>query len=142
MTKKNDGMKREAAPKSEGGASSPAGEEARGAPRGEEPAATKRPERFSVKHKRRAIERLLRGETLDALARELGVTAATIAGWRDTFLAGGEAALKTREPTPQDEENRRLKEALGEMTMRLELAREAVARLQENRPFGSRRSSP
>jgi transposase-like protein len=98
--------------------------------------------RFSARRKREAITRLLRGETLDALARELGVTAATIADWREAFLYAGEAALKTRGPTPQDAEIRQLKEALGDMAMRLELAREANRRLGLNVPFGSRRSRP
>jgi len=35
------------------------------------------------------ILRLLRGEPLDGVARELGVTAATLAQWREQFLAGG-----------------------------------------------------
>ncbi len=97
-------------------------------------------QRLSARRKREVITRLLRGETLDALARELGVTAATIAEWRDTFLAAGEAALKTRTPTAQDAEVRQLKETLGDVTMRLELAREANRRLGLNYPFDSRRS--
>ncbi len=44
--------------------------------------------------------RLLRGEDLELVSRELGVTAAELSGWRDTFLAGGEAALKTGLRTP------------------------------------------
>ena len=104
--------------------------------------AAPRDQRFSARKKREAITRLLRGETLDALARELGVTAATLSEWRDTFLAAGEAALKTRGPTAQDAEVRQLKEALGDMAMRLELAREANRRLGLNVPFGSRRSRP
>ena len=40
--------------------------------------------------------RLLRGEELELVSRELGVTAATLFGWRDDFLAGGQAALKSR----------------------------------------------
>ena len=50
--------------------------------------------RFSAPRKASTVLRLLRGESLELLARELGVTAATLAGWRDDFLAGGQAALK------------------------------------------------
>jgi len=39
---------------------------------------------------------LLRGEDLETISRRNGVTAATISGWRDVFLAGGEAGLKSR----------------------------------------------
>ena len=52
---------------------------------------------------------------------ELGVTAATVAGWRDHFLAGGQAALKTRQPDARDEEVMRLKAKIGDLTMENEL---------------------
>jgi transposase InsO family protein len=42
------------------------------------------------------VLRLLRGEELDALSRELGVTAATLAQWRERFLAAGQASLRER----------------------------------------------
>ena len=44
--------------------------------------------RWSAKRKAAAILRLLRGEDLETLSRELGVTAATLSGWRDQFLDG------------------------------------------------------
>jgi transposase-like protein len=60
--------------------------------------------RFSAPRKAATVLRLLRGERLELLARELGVTAATLAGWRDDFLAGGQAALKSRPADDRDEE--------------------------------------
>ncbi|QSQ17912.1 transposase [Myxococcus landrumensis] len=54
--------------------------------------------RFSAKRKKEAVLRLLKGEELDALTRELGVTAAVLSEWREKFLAGAEANLKSREP--------------------------------------------
>ena len=56
--------------------------------------------RFSSRRKTEAVLRLLRGEELDALSRELGVTAATLAQWRERFLVGGQASLRSR---PADE---------------------------------------
>ena len=47
--------------------------------------------RFSSRRKTEAVLRLLHGEELDALSRELGVTAATLAQWRERFLAAGQA---------------------------------------------------
>ena len=49
-----------------------------------------RPERgrFSSRRKAEAVLRLLHGEEFDALSRELGVTAVTLAQWRERFLAG------------------------------------------------------
>jgi len=52
--------------------------------------------RFSRGKKARAVLRLLRGEGLDKLSRELGVTAASLADWRDRFLVGGQSNLKSR----------------------------------------------
>ena len=61
------------------------------------------PGRFSARRKTETILRMLRGEPLDSLARELGVTAATLAHWREQFLSGGQAALKSR---PADRQGR------------------------------------
>ena len=47
----------------------------------------------------RRVLRLLRGEDLETVPRSLGVTAATLSGWREAFLAAGEAALTTRATT-------------------------------------------
>jgi hypothetical protein len=44
--------------------------------------------RMSRQRKRAAVLRLLRGEDLELVSRSLGVTAATLSGWRDDFLAG------------------------------------------------------
>src|SRR4030095_14583355 len=52
--------------------------------------------RMSRQRKRDAVLRLLRGEDLETVSRALGVTAATLTAWRDSFLAAGEAALAAR----------------------------------------------
>lgn len=97
--------------------------------------------RFSSKRKMEAVLRLLKGESLDALSRELGVTAAKLSEWREAFLVGAEANLKSREPTAVDEENLRLKAKIGELTMENELLREKARRLEVNAPhFPWRRS--
>ena len=49
--------------------------------------------RMSRQRKTAAVLRLLRGEDLETVSRGLGVTAATLSGWREAFLAAGEAAL-------------------------------------------------
>jgi hypothetical protein len=51
--------------------------------------------RCSSQRKSATVLRLLRGKALELLSRELGVTAATLSGWRDDFLAGGQRALKS-----------------------------------------------
>ena len=98
----------------------------------------RKPQRFSAKLKSQIVVRLLRGEDLELLSREFGVTAALISRWRDDFLSGGEAAMKRKED-PESEEIKRLREKLGEVTMESELLREKIERLEQNRPLSRRR---
>lgn len=49
--------------------------------------------RWSANKKTDAVLRLLRGERLDELSRELRVQAHRLAAWRDEFLAAGKVAL-------------------------------------------------
>src|SRR5215216_5788414 len=60
--------------------------------------------RFSARRKLAAVTRLLRGEPLETVARELNVTAARLSGWRDRALLGAEAAMKERERDGHEEE--------------------------------------
>ena len=97
--------------------------------------------RFSARRKTETILRLLRGESLDSLARELGVTAATLAGWREAFLGGGQAALKSRPVDERDDEIQRLRAKVGQITMNNELLLERCHRLEANLPLPRRRPS-
>ena len=95
--------------------------------------------RFSSPRKTAAVLRLLRGEDLELLSRELGITAATLSGWRDDFLAGGQAALKSRPTDDRDDEIARLRSKVGELTMDNELL---LQRCRAERPFAPRRRRP
>ena len=97
--------------------------------------------RFSARRKTDTILRMLRGEPLDSLARELGVTAATLATWREQFLAGGQAALKSRPADERDDEIQRLRAKVGEITMNNELLLERCHRMEANLPLTRRRPS-
>jgi transposase-like protein len=110
-----------------------------GAPAGGDGA--REPGRFSARRKTDTILRMLRGEPLDTLARELGVTAATLAHWREEFLAGGQAALKSRPADERDDEIQRLRAKVGEITMNNELLLERCHRLEANQPLPRRRPS-
>src|SRR5689334_17458935 len=66
--------------------------------------------RMSAGRRREAVLRLLRGEDLELVSRELGVTAAELSGWREAFLAAGEASLRSRPADARDAEIGRLKE--------------------------------
>jgi transposase-like protein len=96
--------------------------------------------RFSSKRKAEAVLRSLRGEDLDALSRELRVTAATLAQWRECFLAGGQASLKSRPEDERDGEIRRLQAKVGEITMENELLRERAHAAEAGLPLAQRRS--
>ena len=98
--------------------------------------------RMSRRRKRDAVLRLLRGEDLETVSRSLGVTAATLSGWRDAFLAAGEASLATRPVGGEALESERLKARLGEMLLREELLEAKIAALEEGRPLARRRPRP
>lgn len=97
--------------------------------------------RFSARRKTETILRLLRGEPLDGVARELGVTAATLAQWREQFLAGGQGALKSRPADERDDEIQRLRAKVGEITMHNELLLDRCHRLEAGGPLAPRRRS-
>src|SRR3954469_3650698 len=96
----------------------------------------------SGRPKQDAALRLLRGEDMELLARGLGVTAAELSGWREAFLAGGEAALKSRPADARDDEIGRLKEKVGDLTMANELLEAKIERLETARPLPRWRSRP
>src|SRR5262245_27790481 len=102
---------------------------------------SREPGRFSARRKTETILRLLRGESLDTLARELGVTAATLAQWREVFLGGGQTALKSRPADERDDEIQRLRAKVGEITMSNELLLERCHRLEANLSLPRRRPS-
>ena len=98
--------------------------------------------RMSRQRKRIAVLRLLRGEDLELVSRELGVTAATLSAWRDDFLAGGEAALASRPKDARDLEADQLKAKLGEVLLERELLQRKIELLESGRPLARRRSRP
>ena len=96
--------------------------------------------RMSARRKQEAVLRLLRGEALGLISRELGVTAAELSGWRDAFLAAGEASLRSRPADARDAEIGRLQAKVGELTMTTELLEAKIERLETHRPLVRRRS--
>src|SRR3954471_20760650 len=109
-------------------------ERAHQAGRGGPPSEPRR--RMSVRRKQETVLRLLRGEDLELVSRALGVTAAELSGWRDQFVAGGEASLKSRPADARDAEIDRLQAKVGELTMTAELLEAKIERLGVRRPLG------
>ena len=96
--------------------------------------------RLSARRKRETVLRLLRGEDLESVSRELGITAARASQWRDRFLAAGQASLKSRAPDARDEANRRLQAKIGELLMETELLYAKVDQLEAGGPLARRKS--
>src|SRR4029450_4899734 len=79
------------------------------------------PERWSAQRKMEIVLRLVRGEALDEVAREIQVPVHEVEEWLPV-REGGPQGLKRRGVDPEERELRRLQAKIGDMTMRLELA--------------------
>jgi transposase-like protein len=97
---------------------------------------------MSRQRKSAAVLRLLRGEDLETVSRGLGVTAATLSGWREAFLAAGEAALSTKPASGEELESERLKAKLGAALIERDLLHEKIALLEAGRPLARKRRAP
>ena len=84
--------------------------------------------RWSAGKKTEAVLRLLRGESLEELSRELKVEAHRLAAWRDDFLEGGKEGLKGQRPdrSPDDRALRQAERKIGQLTMENEILRAAA----------------
>jgi transposase-like protein len=84
--------------------------------------------RWSAGKKMEAVLRLLRGEPLEVLSRELGVEAHRLAAWRDDFLEGGKEALEGQRPDRSfdDRALRQAERKVGQLTMENEVLRAAA----------------
>ena len=90
------------------------------------------PERWSAQGKVEIVLRLLRGEDLGEVSREMRVSPAVLEEWRRVFLETGQQGLRIRSRDPGERELTRTRAKLGELTMRMELATE----LLEKRGYG------
>src|SRR5215210_3794981 len=91
--------------------------------RAERAAAGKREVRWSARRKEEVVMRLLRGESLDLLARETGQPAGRIAAWREDFLAAGKEGLKARSQPVEDRELADAQRKIGEQAMEIDILR-------------------
>ena len=91
------------------------------------------PQRWSAKRKAEVVLRLLRGDDLGEVSREIQVPAHELEEWRRAYLDGAEAGLKRRTGDPLERELVRTRAKLGEVMMRLELSEE----LLEIRGYGA-----
>ena len=80
------------------------------------------PERWSPQRKAEVVLRLLKGEDLGALSREIQVPAHELEELRRVFLESATLGLRRRGGDAIEQELRRTQAKLGETLMRLELA--------------------
>ena len=84
-------------------------------------------QRWSASRKRDVVLRLLRGESLDAVSREVGVEVYRLEAWKARALAGIELGLKAQAGEPLAAELDAAKRHIGELSMENELLREVPA---------------
>jgi hypothetical protein len=95
-------------------------------------------QRWSAARKREVVLRLLRGEPIEALSRELGIEIYRLKKWREKALSGIDSALKERENDPVQAELSAAMRRIGELTMQNELLWQ---RVRKPGPLAKRRSS-
>ena len=105
---------------------------------GSAPSAAAEVKRWSAGRKKQVVLRLLRGESVDALSRELAVPIFRLEEWRDRALTGIDVGLKERENDPIEQQLNDANRRIGELVMEVEI-------LQKERrakhPLAGRRSS-
>lgn len=80
-------------------------------------------QRWSKRRKMEAVLRLLRGESLDDVSRDVKVEISRLEAWRDKGLHGLEESLKEREGDPLQAQLAEVNRRLGELMMENELLR-------------------
>ncbi|SIT05245.1 hypothetical protein SAMN05421759_11269 [Roseivivax lentus] len=75
--------------------------------------AAPRKRRMSARRKQEAVLRILLDDDLDLVSREIGVTAADLSAWRDSFLEAGTASLGSRSTDGRERELKAMSRTLS-----------------------------
>jgi transposase len=98
-------------------------------------------QRWSAARKRDVVLRLLRGESIEAVSRQIGIEPFRLEQWRERALAALDSALKERpEDDPLQAGLGAAYKRLGELGMENELLREKIVRMEGGLPFHRARS--
>lgn len=92
--------------------------------------------RWSRNRKKEVVLRLLRGESLDALSRELAIEIYRLEEWHEQALAGLDAGLRAQKTDPTELRLAEAHKRLGEALMENELLRERCRRQGIPLPLG------
>ena len=97
-------------------------------------------QRWSASRKRDVVLRLLRGESLDAVSREVGVELYRLEAWKERALVGLERGLTDQAGAPAIAALDAAKRHIGELSMEVELLRERARTAERRLPLPMRRS--
>jgi len=92
--------------------------------------------RWTAARKRDAVLRLMAGESVDSVSRDLGVEHYRLMEWRDRALDGLAEALKARPGDPLEAELDEAKKRIGELSMENELLKKKCREREASRRRG------
>jgi transposase len=95
--------------------------------------------RWNPRRKKEVVLRLLRGEPIDGVSREIGVQVYRLERWKGRALAGMEGSLKKRQSSREQSLLDDAMKRVGELTMENELLWKRVG--SKPGPLARRRSS-
>ena len=78
-------------------------------------------QRFGANQKRDIVIRLLKGENIEDISRELKISAGELSTWQRMFLEAGMESLKSRKKDPFQKKLDEAEKTIGRLTMKLEL---------------------
>jgi transposase len=107
--------------------------------RAQQRAVGERETRWSARRKEGVVMRLLRGESLDLLARQSAQPAGRISAWREEFLTAGREGLKARPLPVEDFTLREAQRKVGELSMELDILKALLEK--QGHPQSPRRSA-
>lgn len=93
---------------------------------------TIRMKRISAKLKEETVLRLLQGENINDLSRDLKVPVPDIESWKNRFLVAAREGLKVRGKDPAEKELEIAKKTIGELTMELNLHKKKEEWIKRN----------
>src|SRR3954469_2148379 len=94
-------------------------------------------QRWSLARKHEVVLRLLRGEPVEAVSRQVGVPVWQLERWQARALAGLKTGLRERAEDPAERELAEAHRRIGELSREVELLR---ARIERPGPLARRRS--
>ena len=98
-----------------------------------------RPKRWSARRKSQVVLRLLRGESIDSVSREIGLQSYVLEEWRQQAVQGIESSLKNRDHDPVPDELDKAMRRIGELSMENELLKERCRKQSPLRPGRSKK---